>query len=166
MAPRALMRFKEAVFMTTCPACAHSTKSVNSVSLVKVQGEKGLVWVRQQPRTSYPHSQKAFFNVLNGDFRLVAAPLIILQARARAAASAAELYISPGWREEKNADSHSRSGGALLRGQGCGGRRQAAVLFLLNSNTTASNEVLKLPEKIVSAHKLCTVNAKIYFQEV
>jgi hypothetical protein len=88
--------------MTTCPACAHSTKSVNSISLVKVQGEKGLVWVRQQPRTSYPHSQKAFFNVLNGDFRLVAAPLIILQARARRSRSQRRpRCISPGWRREK-----------------------------------------------------------------
>jgi len=33
--------------------------------------------------------KKLFFNVLNGDFRLVAAPLIILHARARAAAAAA-----------------------------------------------------------------------------
>lgn len=136
MAPCALMRFKEAVFMTTCPACAHSTKSVNSVSLVKVQGEKGLVWVRQQPRTSYPHSQKAFFNVLNGDFRLVAAPLIILHARApqpQPATTELYIYISPGWRREKRgADSHSAARGpppwARVR------RRHAAVLCLLNTN--------------------------------
>jgi len=78
------MGFKEAVYDNL--SCAHSTKSVNSgVALAtwsKCKEKGPLAACLGAPKaTSYPHSQKAFFNVLNGDFRLVAAPLIILHTR-------------------------------------------------------------------------------------
>lgn len=44
---------------------------------------------------------KSFFNVLNGDFRLVAAPLIILHARAPVATNDGRVVFHL-WRREKH----------------------------------------------------------------